>query len=226
MKVKQFFNIVKNKKYLSPLIVISVFIFALLLDQLTKIFIISRCIPNVGDYIKVIPKVISFVYTKNYGAAWGILQNNTIFLIIMTFIGMGIMIAFYIIRLKKVENRASITFAVATGLIVGGAVGNLIDRLFLGYVRDFINFDFLYFPVFNFADAALSIGIIIMLVYILFLYSKEEKPVQNLEKNIKNTENIEKNDNFDLIIDKNDELQPKNDKEPTQVSEKKEDKNE
>lgn len=225
MKVKQFFKNFKNKKYLSPLIAVGVFIFALLLDQLTKELIIKNLIPKVGDFVSVIPKCISFVYTKNYGAAWGILQNNTIFLIVMTFIGIGIMLAFYIVRLKKVGNRASITFAVSTGLIIGGAIGNLIDRLFLGYVRDFINFDFLYFPVFNFADVCLTIGIIIMLVYILFLYSKEE---ENLSKNTKNeqknTQNQEKNDNFEIRIEKTEDLQEEN--VPTNSKENGEDKNE
>ena len=119
MKVKQFLKIFKNKKFLSPLIAVSVFIVALLLDQLTKGLIISRKIPKVGDYIQVIPKCISFVYTKNYGAAWGILQNNTIFLIIMTFIGIGLMLAFYIVRLRKVGDRASITFAISRAVPLG-----------------------------------------------------------------------------------------------------------
>ncbi len=187
MKSKDFFKIFKNRKYLSPLIVVMVFIFALLLDQLTKTFIIANLIPNVGDYMSVIPKVISFIFVKNKGAAWGIFEDNTIFLIIMTFIGMAIIMTFYILRLKNAGNKSSILLAVTVGLIMGGAIGNLGDRLFLGYVRDFINFDFMNFPVFNFADIALTFGIILLVIYIIFFYSKETDS-KNTDKN-QNVEN-------------------------------------
>lgn len=60
-------------------------------------------------------------------------------------------------------------------LVFGGAVGNLIDRLFLGYVRDFIALDFINFPVFNIADMCLCAGVIVLLVFFLFLYPKYNK---------------------------------------------------
>lgn len=174
MKIKEFFSkLFKDKKFLSPFIVCCVFAFALILDQLTKGLIIPKLIPNVYDHIKVIPKFISFIYVQNKGAAWGILKDNTIFLIIMSFIGIALILSFYILRLKRTGNRTSILFAVSVGLIIGGAVGNLADRLIFRYVRDFINFDFMNFPVFNFADVALTFGIIILLIYILFFYNKE-----------------------------------------------------
>jgi signal peptidase II len=174
LKIKEFFSkLFKDKKFLSPFIVCCVFAFALILDQLTKGLIIPKLIPNVYDHIKVIPKFISFIYVQNKGAAWGILKDNTIFLIIMSFIGIALILSFYILRLKRTGNRTSILFAVSVGLIIGGAVGNLADRLIFRYVRDFINFDFMNFPVFNFADVALTFGIIILLIYILFFYNKE-----------------------------------------------------
>lgn len=174
MKIKEFLlKLFKDKKFLSPFIVGCVFAFALILDQLTKGLIIPKLIPNVYDHIKVIPKFISFIYVQNKGAAWGILKDNTIFLIIMSFIGIALILSLYILRLKKTGSRTSILFAVSVGLIIGGAVGNLADRLIFRYVRDFINFDFMNFPVFNFADVALTFGIIILLIYILFFYNKE-----------------------------------------------------
>ena len=174
MKIKELFSkLFKDKKFLSPFIVCCIFAFALILDQLTKGLIIPKLIPNVYDHIKVIPKFISFIYVQNKGAAWGILKDNTIFLIIMSFIGIALILSFYILRLKRTGNRTSILFAVSVGLIIGGAVGNLADRLIFRYVRDFINFDFMNFPVFNFADVALTFGIIILLIYILFFYNKE-----------------------------------------------------
>ncbi len=169
----------------------------MLIDQLTKGLIIPAYIPKVGDYLKVIPNFISFIFVKNYGAAWGIFENNTIFLSIMTFVGIAIIIAFYILRLKTVGNRTSMLMAVSVGLLIGGAVGNLADRLILGYVRDFINFEFISFPVFNFADIFLTFGIILLVVYMLFFYSKETENVaiknssmKKSQKGNKDKENI------------------------------------
>lgn len=223
MKIKELFSkLFKDKKFLSPFIVCCVFAFALILDQLTKGLIIPKLIPNVYDHIKVIPKFISFIYVQNKGAAWGILKDNTIFLIIMSFIGIALILSFYILRLKRTGNRTSILFAVSVGLIIGGAVGNLADRLIFRYVRDFINFDFMNFPVFNFADVALTFGIIILLIYILFFYNKElvEEGQQeakglnlfNKNKDKKNTDSADEDVDLNKKIDNISENNEKNGK--------------
>jgi len=223
LKIKEFFSkLFKDKKFLSPFIVCCVFAFALILDQLTKGLIITKLIPNVYDHIKVIPKFISFIYVQNKGAAWGILKDNTIFLIIMSFIGIALILSFYILRLKRTGNRTSILFAVSVGLIIGGAVGNLADRLIFRYVRDFINFDFMNFPVFNFADVALTFGIIILLIYILFFYNKElveegklETKGRNLFKKTGDKKGIDGDDedaDLNKKIDNNSENSEKNGK--------------
>lgn len=223
MKIKEFLlKLFKDKKFLSPFIVGCVFAFAFILDQLTKGLIIPKLIPNVYDHIKVIPKFISFIYVQNKGAAWGILKDNTIFLIIMSFIGIALILSFYILRLKRTGNRTSILFAVSVGLIIGGAVGNLADRLIFRYVRDFINFDFMNFPVFNFADVALTFGIIILLIYILFFYNKElvEEGQQeakglnlfNKNKDKKNTDSADEDVDLNKKIDNISENSEKNGK--------------
>ncbi len=191
----------KIKKFISPIIAISICVGVLLLDLLTKGLIIKYVVPNVGDSAKVLPPLINFIYVKNTGAAWGIFGGRQIFLIILTTIILALFITFYILRVKRIGEKSSILFAVSTGLIVGGALGNLIDRIFLGYVRDFINFMFIDFPVFNFADISLTFGIIIVVIYFLFYYSKEEAKISKNKENIeKNNENIEKNDKKDEII--------------------------
>lgn len=177
----------KNKVILSIILSTSIFVGILLLDLLTKGLIIPHLIPNVGDRVGVIPKFISFIYVKNTGAAWGILGGRPVFLIIISILILALFIAFYVLRVKKVKNKTSCLLAISVGLIAGGCVGNLFDRIVFGYVRDFINFDFMNFPVFNFADIALTIGVIIMVVYFLFYFSKEENKQ-------KMTENIEKTD--------------------------------
>ena len=64
-------------------------------------------------------------------------------------------------------------YYISAGLILGGTIGNAVDRVALGYVRDFINLEFMNFPIFNIADMALTFGVIILAIYLLFIYEKE-----------------------------------------------------
>lgn len=144
------------------------------MDLLTKELIIKNVIPNVGNSVEVLPGFINFIYVQNRGGAWGIFSDSTIFLTIISAVMFALMIVFYVLRVRQVKEKSSIWLAVSIGLVCGGCLGNLIDRIFLGYVRDFINFQFMSFPVFNFADVALTIGMVVLVVYFLFFYSKEE----------------------------------------------------
>lgn len=200
----------KNKKmWISVILAISIFAGILLLDLLTKGLIIPNLIPKVGDRVKVIPKFISFIYVKNTGAAWGVFGGKPIFLIIMSIVILALFITFYVLRVRKVGNKSSCLLGISVGFIAGGCLGNLIDRIAFGYVRDFINFDFMDFPVFNFADIALTFGVIVMIVYFLFYYTKEEK-VENKKAEIiiekpQNNENTEKIIENEKISDNNDQ---------------------
>ena len=101
--------------------------------------------------IPVIKNVLHITLVFNPGAAFGILQRNTAFLI---YAGIVFILLFFI--LMKKENKKSTLFLIACGLIVGGAFSNLWDRLYLGYVVDYI--DFRVWPVFNISDACITIG--------------------------------------------------------------------
>lgn len=191
----------KNKKmWISIILSISIFCGILLIDLLTKGLIIPNLIPKVGDRVGLIPKFISLIYVKNYGAAWGILGGRNIFLIVISILILALFITFYVLRVKKVGNKSSCLLGISVGLIAGGCIGNLFDRLVFGYVRDFINFDFMDFPVFNFADIALTFGVIIMLVYFLFYYSKEDRKEEVEAKNTEINEKISENN--EKIIEK------------------------
>lgn len=169
----------KNKKILSPILVAAIFVGVLLLDLLTKELIIKNVIPNVGNSVDVLPGFVNFIYVQNRGGAWGIFSDSTIFLTIISAIMFVVMVVFYVLRVRQVKEKSSIWLAVSIGLVCGGCLGNLIDRIFLGYVRDFINFQFMSFPVFNFADVALTIGMVVLVIYFLFFYSKEEPKKEN-----------------------------------------------
>lgn len=125
-----------------------------------------------GDigYTKIIPNLIHFETNfGNDGAAWGILSGEKVLLIVIGVAGLvGIFVLDFFIK------RKSKLYIIAISMFVGGAVGNLIDRIFLGKVRDFINFSFFNFPTFNLADCFLTISIVLLGVYFLFFYDKEK----------------------------------------------------
>lgn len=134
------------------------------LDQLTKYWVIN----NIGltDSICVIPNVIDFVYVKNPGAAFSFLSDatyGTIFLSIVSVVFCVLAIGFLIKH--KPKNKL---FLISLALMISGAIGNVIDRIVKGYVVDFIETKFIKFPVFNVADIAITIGAILLVIYILF----------------------------------------------------------
>mgnify|MGYP001851455216 FL=1 len=165
----------KNKRVILA-IVLPCVLFALLLTlDLVSKHLIDKSLGTVGASKEIIHGFISFIYVHNSGAAWGIFSGRPIFLIIISIIVIALFIAFYVLRLRKFKDKISLWLSVSLGFIAGGCFGNLIDRTAFGYVRDFINFDFMNFPVFNVADICLTVGIILLFIYFIFFYSKEEK---------------------------------------------------
>ena len=131
----------------------------ILLDQLTKILVRNNM--NLFESIPVIPKVFHITYIENPGAAFGILANQRTFFIIITLLILAGV--FYFQRKLKTPR---LILNISLGLVVGGAIGNLIDRLRVGTVTDF--FDFRIWPIFNIADTAVVLGVIYLSYYFLF----------------------------------------------------------
>ena len=104
-----------------------------------------------------------FNYTKNYGAAWSILNNQRIVLILVSLI---FLVALFVYSFRFKSN---IRNKIAFGLVFGGLLGNLLDRIIYGYVRDFISLQFgsYQYPIFNIADIAIVIGIIFIIIAII-----------------------------------------------------------
>ena len=138
-------------KYLSVLIVV--------LDQLTKFIVHSSM--NLYDSIQVIPYLLNFTYIRNEGIAFGIYFQGaeTIFIVL------PILITIYLFYLLKSEEFQDKFSQIALFLIIAGAVGNIIDRIFRGYVVDFIDFHLngMHWYVFNIADSSVTIGLIFLL---------------------------------------------------------------
>ena len=132
---------------------------ALVLDQMTKVAVRERFEPS--ETLPIIENVFHLTYVRNTGAAFGLMpgqQSLFVFTTLLILSGIGV---FW----WRTRPR-SLVLAASLGLIVGGALGNLIDRVTLGRVTDF--FDFRIWPVFNVADAALVVGAIGLFVWALF----------------------------------------------------------
>lgn len=144
-----------NKKIL----LISTIVLAI--DQISKALIDITM--SVGQSIPVIKNFFYITYYQNNGAAWGILNNKIPVLVILSFL---ILIIIYRYMYSFKMNKRNI---LAFGLLLGGIVGNLLDRLLFGNVKDFIDFYiFKYnFPIFNFSDCAIVIGIFLLFIAII-----------------------------------------------------------
>lgn len=141
-----------------------------LIDQMSKYLVVEFLKDQ--PPIVVIEDVLNFFYVENRGAAFGIMQNMRLFFIIIT---IAIVLAILFILFKNYKNN-SLLFNISLALILGGAIGNFIDRFRLHYVVDFISFRiFGYdFAVFNLADVFIVIGTILLAIMIL-LYENPKR---------------------------------------------------
>lgn len=132
-----------------------------IIDQATKIM--SFKIFEIGKEYKSIPG-FKILLVKNPGAAWGVFANKLWFLIIVTMIAFG----FFAYLMKDFDLVNNPIYSASLILMISGTIGNFIDRVTLGHVRDFVTFSFINFPSFNFADMCLTVGVIFLSIDILF----------------------------------------------------------
>ena len=159
----------KKKRYNLVLPIIFFFI----IDRAAKIILKDKLLH--GETIQIIGDKIRLTLVYNKGAAFGIFQNSSFFL---TVVSLVILISVFKILASLQKERSFLKYAFI--LIASGALGNIFDRLYYGYVVDFIDVDipdiipnFPRWPVFNFADAYITIGVIMVIIYLFFM--KEEK---------------------------------------------------
>lgn len=140
------------------------FVLVLVTDLVTKHFLFSI------EYFNVIPNVISIATNHgNDGAAFGMFGGKGVWLIVVTCIFMVALLVYN----HFVRNKSWL-YCLAFGFILGGGIGNMVDRIWLGYVRDFLYLDFFpTFPIFNFADAFICIGAVMLAIHVLFPAKKK-----------------------------------------------------
>jgi signal peptidase II len=139
-----------------------------LTDQITKIYLGHYLQHLTDSTLPVWKNVFHLTYVENKGAAFGIFQNSRWIFILFTIV---IIIGIVIYTFKNYEKMNNI-LRVSLALIVGGAIGNLINRILTGYVVDLFDFKIIQFPVFNVADSCVCIGTLGVIIYLFF--SKEK----------------------------------------------------
>lgn len=166
-------------------------------DQLSKYLIVASDIATKGD-LTVIPGILTFVYSENDGMALGIGSGFRWVYVAVTVIVCGIM--FYLMTKNDFRNKL---YYVSAGMIVGGGIGNMIDRIFNGYVVDFLSLSLFqlpsistspfsvsfYSPICNIADYFITAGTVCLIVFVIFYLGKSKKKTIAPAENIQNDEN-------------------------------------
>ena len=150
------------------LVVLISLLMLIVFDQIIKYLIVKNF--SIGEEKILMDNFLKFIYIRNTGAAFGILSGNIVFLI-----GISLLLIFYIVKemKKNIDNNLSL---LSFSLILGGAIGNLIDRIFRGYVIDYISFTIFNreMAVFNAADILITFGVI-LLMYIIIRDGRSER---------------------------------------------------
>jgi signal peptidase II len=141
----------------------------ILLDQITKWLIVKEL--EIGEKIEVIKNIIDITSYRNRGAAWGMLQNQ-----MWLFYGITLIVIIGIVFYLQKYAKNQLLLGISLSLMLGGAIGNFIDRLFRHEVVDFVqvyigSYDF---PIFNLADSALCVGVIFLIIDVLVDGKKEK----------------------------------------------------
>ena len=137
-------------------------------DQGLKYWTVSHL--ALGESASFLPPLVQFTRLHNYGAAWSSLSGKTVLLLAVTLV---LMAAVAVLLIKKVVRHP--LGVVAGLLILGGGIGNFIDRIVHGYVVDMFDLMFMNYPVFNLADCFVVVGAILGAVYYLWIYDKFDK---------------------------------------------------
>lgn len=138
------------------------------LDQWTKTLAVAHLMDEPYVLLK---DIFELRYLENRGSAFGMLQNKRSFLLIISFLVM-LVSSFYFVKLPWTKKMTNIRILIV--FIVAGGIGNMIDRMRLGYVIDFFYFKLINFPIFNVADIYVTVSIVLLFILIIFFFKEEE----------------------------------------------------
>ena len=135
-------------------------------DQWLKNYIVTNF--KIGDEKTIIPGILSFTYLQNDVAEWNIFSGQMILFYLIRIAAIAVVV--YYLFNPKYKNWL---FDTGLALVLGGIVGNFIDRLHLKYVIDMLQLDFVQFNIFNIADSAITVGIVLVFIYLIFISEKD-----------------------------------------------------
>ena len=133
----------------------------ILIDQIVKYFVCNNM--SQSDSTVIIPHILNFIYVKNTGAAFSIMSDKTVFLGIVSVLFCVAVLIFW-----HFQKPSHTLFKISLTLLFAGAFANAVDRIWRGFVVDFIETAFIKFPVFNIADIAITVGTVLLMIYLLF----------------------------------------------------------
>lgn len=161
------------------IIVVVIFLVTLLADQVTKWWAMDVLQKMPGQTWPVIKDVFHFTYIENRGAAFGMFQGKTVLFSVLTVVMMvGVLV--YLMRRRKMVSRWN---RVALALLLSGAAGNLVDRIWLGYVRDMLDFRWFWSWVFNIADMCVVIAVVMLIIEMIYMEWKDDKAKKEAKNN-------------------------------------------
>ena len=142
---------------------VAVITLSVILADIFSKYLVVQMLRPLGHSVSVIPHILDFTYVENRGMAFGLLADNRwIFMLISAALITAIICIF---KYSKIEQKL---FVVSLSLVLGGGIANMLDRIFLGYVVDFIDVTFVDFAVFNIADSCVVVGACLLAVYLVF----------------------------------------------------------
>jgi signal peptidase II len=154
-----------------PYIAVAIGVALAAIDQVIKFFVNAN-LKEVGS-VSVIDNLLSFTYVENNGVAFGSFAGNRWIFVVLT----TALIAAILIYMFKKKPQSKLFYA-SVALIIGGGIGNFIDRVLYGYVIDYISLSF-FPPVCNFADYCITVGTVLLMIYVLFFTSTGKKDLKN-----------------------------------------------
>ncbi len=160
---------IKDKKYYLKFLFYIITILVLVFDLVTKALTDGIVFQ---DAIKGVFAIESY---HNTGASFSLFEGSKAAQIIFIILGICVSVGIILYSIFNKSQNLNWCFFVAASLMIGGIVGNIVDRIAFGYVRDFISLQFMHFAVFNVADSALCIGVVFMIVWLIFYAFRENK---------------------------------------------------
>ena len=149
-------------------------IFSIIADQVSKYIVVQNI--ELRGSVPFINGFMNFYHTRNEGGGWSILDGGgweRLVLLSISLIAMGL-IVYILVKFYKRHTLLNVALA----MVLGGATGNMIDRIRLGYVVDFFHTEFIDFPTFNVADCFITVGAVLLCVYVIFFDAKVEKRIK------------------------------------------------